>query len=250
MRLENKIALVTGGGRGLGRAIAIRLAEEGADVAIASRTLEQIEAVAKEIEELGRRSLAMATDVSDSNQVKALVEEVLRRLERIDILVNNAGMLIRAPFLEQTEEQWDRVIDVNLKGMFLCAQVVAREMIGRGTKGKIINMASIESHVVVPGHVPYTASKGAILMLTKAMALEMAPYGINVNAIGPATTETEMNRDVREDPVRCQDLLAKIPMGRFGKPVDVANAAVFLASEESRQITGTIIYVDGGWLAA
>jgi len=250
MRLENKIGLVTGGGRGLGRAIAIRFAEEGADVAITSRTLEQVEAVAKEIEESGRQSFAEVTDVSDSNEVKSLVEEVLRRFERIDILVNNAGMLIRTPFLEQTADQWDRVIRTNLKGTFLCAQMVAREMIRRGTKGKIINMASIESHVVVPGHVPYTASKGAILMLTKAMALELAPYGINVNAIGPGTTETEMNRDVREDPARRQQLLAKIPIGRFGKPVDVANAAVFLASEESRQITGTIIYVDGGWLAA
>jgi NAD(P)-dependent dehydrogenase (short-subunit alcohol dehydrogenase family) len=250
VRLENKIALVTGAGRGIGKAIAIRFAEEGADLAVTSRTREQVEAVAKKIEGLGRRSLALVTDVSDSTQVGASVEEVLREFDRIDILLNNAGVLIRGSFLDQTEQQWDQVIDVNLKGMFLCSQMVAREMIRQSTEGRIINMGSIESHVVVPGHVPYTASKGAILMLTKAMALELAPYRITVNAIGPGTTETEMNRDAREDPVRSQQLMAKVPLGRFGKPVDVANAALFLASEESRQITGTITYVDGGWLAA
>ena len=178
-----------------------------------------------------------------------MVEAAGERFGAVDILVNNAGVETLVPVLDLAESEWDRVIDTNLKGAFLCGQIAARAMVSAGTPGAIVNIASINAKIALAGQAHYTASKGGLVMLTKAMALDLAPHGIRVNAIGPGVIETRMTERSLSDPQRRAMLLSKVPLGRVGQPRDVAHAALFLASDEASYITGATLYVDGGWLA-
>lgn len=251
--LSGRVALVTGGSRGIGRGIALALAKAGADVAVNYVSSEQeAERVVLEIKNLGRRAITVRADVSQKREVDFMVGEVIRQLGRLDILVNNAGILSFEPFLEMKEETWDRMMAVNLKGQFLVAQTVARQMVAKGGGGKIINIASIASGQVgvgFPNIAHYCASKGGIVAMTETMALELGPYKINVNAIAPGAIETDMTKNMLLDEKARQGLLARIPKGRIGKPEDIGAMAVFLASDEADYCTGATFYVDGGWLA-
>lgn len=248
MRLKDKVAIVTGAGAGIGQAIALLFSEEGARVVVAEvledRGLETVSL----IREKGNRGLFIKTDVRHLNDIQRAVSETVKEFGRIDILVNNAGVLQYSPFVQVTEEDWDRIIDINLKGTFFFAQAVAKEMIRTQHGGKIINMCSIASEVAIEFQSHYVASKGGVRMLTKGMALELAPYGINVNAVAPGAIETEMTRQDLEDPTIREEAIEAIPLGRIGMPLDVARAALFLATQESDYITGEMIFVEGGYV--
>lgn len=246
--LTGRVALVTGGGRGIGRGIALALANAGADVAICSRTEEQLRRTAAEIEKMGRTSLVIRTDVARTDEINRMVSKVLDKFQRIDILVNAAGVNLRLPATEVTEEIWDSIVDINLKGTFFCCQAVGRVMIEQ-KKGKIINIGSLTSHIGIPTIAPYAATKSGILALTKTLAIEWAKYNINVNCIGPGYYKTEMTRKLFEDPKWVEKVLKNIPMNRTGTVEDLMGIAVFLVSDASDYITGQIIYVDGGFLA-
>lgn len=248
MRLQDKVAIVTGAGSGNGRGIALRLAEEGAKVVIVDVSETGAGETATMIETAGGQALVAKADVSQRQQVEAMVKATLGRFGQVDILVNNAGVESMSPFLELPEAEWDRVLAVNLKGPFLCSQAVARAMAQVGRGGKIVNIASICSAIALAGEAHYIASKGGLLMLTKAMALDLASYHINVNAIGPGVIETAMTANSLNNPARVEMFLNHIPLKRIGQPRDVANAVLFLVSTEADYITGTILYVDGGWL--
>jgi len=200
------------------------------------------------IREKGNQGLFIKTDVRDLNDIQRAVSETVKEFGRIDILVNNAGILQYLPFVQVTEEDWDRIIDINLKGTFFFAQAAAKEMIRAQHGGKIINMSSIASEVAIEFQSHYMASKGGVRTLTKGMALELAPYGINVNALAPGTIETEMTRQDLEDPTIREEAIESIPLRRIGMPLDVARAALFLATEESDYITGEMIFVEGGYV--
>ncbi len=248
MSLSGKIAVVTGASRGLGRAMSLGLAEAGADLALVSRNMSLLEAVAGEIGQLGRKSLPISADISNLNDVNNMVEKAVSEFGRIDILVNNAGTTVRMAAEDYTEEAWDQVIDVNMKGAFFCAQAVGKVMIEQRS-GKIINIASLLSVIGVPNALPYAASKGAISLITRTLAVEWAKYNINVNAIGPGYFRTDLTKSLQEDEDRSARILSRIPMGRWGEPDELKGAAVFLASEASDYMTGQTIYIDGGWLA-
>lgn len=247
--LTNKIAIVTGASRGIGAAIALGLARSGADVVVISRNLPSLNKIAKRITEIGRKSLVVKADIGISEDIDSAVEKVLMHFERIDILVNNAGI---SPVLKRAEEmtkaEWDEIIKVNLTGTFLCSQAFGKLMI-KQKRGKIINMASVGGTVGFPRQAAYCATKGAIIQLTKVLALDWARYNIQVNAIGPSYIETDLTEDMRKSKVISEDLLRKTPMGRFGKPEEIVGTVIFLASDASSYITGQTIYVDGGWLA-
>jgi 3-oxoacyl-[acyl-carrier protein] reductase len=246
MRLEGKIALVTGGGRSIGRAIALGFGREGADVAVNyERHGQAAEEVAAAIREMGRQAFAVQADVSDAAQVQAMVEQTLATFGRIDILMNNAGAVIRKPFLEIEEETWDRIIDVNLKGVFLVSQVVARHMARQGG-GCIINTSSISAKIAYDDLSHYQAAKAGVYMLTRGMAYELAKHNIRVNAIEPGLIETDLNRARLADPDLRARRVGKIPLGRPGQPDDLAGAAIYLASDESAFTTGAAIRIDGG----
>ena len=248
--LTGKKALVTGGSRGIGKGICLALAKQGADVAVNYRSNQaEAEAVVAEIKAMGRETFAVQADVSLAESVAKMFVEIKDRWGKLDILVNNAGIVKFANFEEVTEEDWDQILAVNLKGQFLCAKEALKLM---GPGGKIINIASISSGGVGIGFrqiAHYTASKGGVVALTENMALELAPKGINVNAIAPGVIETDMTKDLMADEKSKAGLLARIPKGRFGKPEDIGAAAAFLASDEADYITGAVLYVDGGWLA-
>ncbi len=246
MRLEGQVALVTGGSRSIGRAIALGLAREGASVAVTYVSqAEAAQNAAREIEGLGRRSLAFRADTSQRSQVQAVVEEVERRLGPIDILVNNAGVQKRVYFLDLAEEDWDWMLGVNLKGYFLVGQAVAARMKARG-QGKIINISSEAAGFPAQRMTAYCVSKAGVAMLTKCMALELAPYGIRVNALAPGLTRTDINRKDLEDENFLKMRVARIPLGRVMNPENLVGAAVFLASADSDSMTGTTLQVDGG----
>ncbi len=248
--LTFKKALVTGASRGIGRGIALSLAKQGADVAVNYRSNEnEAQAVVSEIKAMGREAFAIQADVSLAAEVARMFAEIKNRWGKIDILVNNAGIVKFANFEEVSEEDWDQIVAVNLKGQFLCAKEAVKLM---GPGGKIINIASIASGGVGIGFrqiAHYTASKGGVVALTENLALELGPKGINVNAIAPGVIETDMTKGLTTDEKTSAGLLARIPKGRFGKPEDIGAAAAFLASDEADYITGTVLYVDGGWLA-
>lgn len=248
--LTGKKALVTGGSRGIGQGIALALAKQGADVAINFHSkAQEAEAVVVAIKALGRDSFVVQADVSDSQSVSKMFEEIKAKWGKLDILVNNAGVVQFAAFEDLTEEQWDSVLDTNLKGQFLCSQQAVKLM-DRGSR--IINIASIASGGVGVGfsHIAhYTASKGGVVALTENMALDLAAKGINVNAIGPGVIETDMTKDMLTDEATKAGLMTRIPKGRVGKPEDIGAAAAFLASDEADYVNGTVLYVDGGWLA-
>lgn len=248
MSLQGKVAIVTGAGSGIGRNIAVRLADEGARVVVADVQYMAAESTAALIRGNGGKAIAIRTDVSSREEVIAMVSETLEHWNHVDILVNNAGVSGEHSFLSLEEAEWDRVLSINLKGTFLCGQAVARSMVEAGRGGKIVNIASVNSKVVLPGLAHYCASKGGVYMLTKAMAVELAPYRINVNAVGPGVIETELTAPALADPDRLQFLLGHIPLGRIGQTDDVAEAVTFLVSDKSNYITGTCLFVDGGWL--
>ena len=248
MRLQGKAALVTGAGSGIGEATAKRFAAEGAKVAVADVDGERARATAEAIGRAGGTAMATAADVSRSSDVQALVEQACKSFGRIDILMNNAGVFATTPFLEITEAEWDRVIDTNLKGMFLVGQAVARRMVQDGKGGTIINMSSINAVLAIPTAVPYSVSKGGVKQLTGAMAIALAPHKIRVNAIGPGTVVTGMTREMVANSDTLRAILSRTPMGRLCQPEEIANIAVFLASDEASYITGATIYADGGRL--
>ena len=246
MKLAEQVALVTGGSRGIGRAIALGLAREGAAVGVNFvRDAKSAEGTVREIQGLGRRALAVRADTGQRDQVEAMVEEVTARLGPIDILVNNAGVQKRVPFLELAEADWDWMLSVNLKGTFLVGQAVAARMKARG-RGKIINVSSLAAGAPAPRMAAYCVSKAGVAMLTMCMALELAPYWIRVNALAPGLTRTDINRKDLEDEAFLQARLARIPLGAVGTPEDLVGAAVFLASLESDMATGATLQIDGG----
>jgi len=246
-RLAKKVALVTGGSRSIGRAIALGFAREGAAVAVNYR--DDARDASEVVELAGQYGEAMAVraDTSNRGEVDRMIDGVVERFGRLDILVNNAGVLTRTPFLEITEEEWDRIVAVNLKGYFLCAQAAARVMVDQGS-GVIINISSTNEEIPSPNLTHYASAKGGVRMLTRQLALELAPYGIRANAIAPGLIETDMNRsDIAEEAFRSRRL-SRIPLKIIGTPEDIVGAAIFLASDESRLATGSTIFVDGGAL--
>lgn len=247
--LEGRTALVTGGSKGLGYAMAHALARAGADVAIASRHADELEAAAGRLRaETNRRCEAITADVTRGEDVDRMVEQVPRRLGRIDVLVNNAGINIRNPTIDQTEEEFRRILDVNLVGLFLVGRAVGRHMVERGS-GSVINLASMLALVGLGGRPGYTASKGAVIQLTRTMALEWAGRGVRVNALCPGPFLTEINTPVLENPAANQFFIDRIPLGRWGRPEELAGAVVLLASDASSFMTGSTLVIDGGWTA-
>jgi len=246
MKLDGKIALVTGASRSIGRTIALAFAREGADVAVNYvQHADAAQGAVREIQALGRRALAVKADTSRRVEVQAMVEAVWTRLGPIDILVNNAGILKRVPFLDLEERDWDAIIDVNLKGCYLVGQAVAARMKARG-RGKIINVSSDAATVPAPRLSAYCVSKAGVGMLTRCMALELAEHGIRVNALAPGMTLTDINRDVLSDETVLKMRLTRVPLGRVMSPEDLVGAAIFLASPDSDMATGMTVQVDGG----
>jgi NAD(P)-dependent dehydrogenase (short-subunit alcohol dehydrogenase family) len=249
--LKGKVAIITGARRGMGRSHALTLAKAGAKVVVSDVSLEDCQKVVDEIKKMKGEAMAIKCDVTKKEEVEEMVRKTIEKWGKIDILVNNAGIADFKPFLELTEKDWDRTIDINLKGYFLCAQAVAKEMVKRKS-GAIINIASIamgQTGVGFPALTHYCASKGAIVAMTEAMALELAPYNIRVNAISPGAIETPMIDPLKADPKSMEGLLARIPLHRVGKPEEVSNLVLFLASDQSSYMTGTDVVIDGGWLA-
>jgi NAD(P)-dependent dehydrogenase (short-subunit alcohol dehydrogenase family) len=248
-RLEGRTALITGGSKGLGRAIADALSGAGADVCLVSRHLDQAEAAASEIRSAtGRRATALAADVSDSAQVNAMVERALGELRQIDILVNNAGTNIRNAVVDYKDEDWQTVLQTNLSSAFFCCRALGPHLIERGW-GRVINLASIMALTSLPGRCAYTASKAGLIGLTKTLSLEWATHGITVNAICPGPFATEMNVPLLDNPEVRQQFTSRIPLGRWGSVEEVGAAALYLCSEPAAFVTGTTLYIDGGWTA-
>jgi NAD(P)-dependent dehydrogenase (short-subunit alcohol dehydrogenase family) len=245
LRLDGQQALVTGAGRGIGRAVALALAEAGADVALVSRSPDELASVAADVEARGRRALPLVCDVTDAAQVGA----AFAGLERLDLLVNNAGSNIPEPFVEVTEAHLDFLLQLNIKATFLVAQQAARLMLARGHGGVIINMSSQMGHVGAPNRTVYCMTKHAVEGLSKALAVELAPHGIRVNTIGPTFIETPLTQGFLAQPSFRESVLARIPLGRLGQLEDVVGAVVFLASPAAALITGASLLIDGGWTA-
>lgn len=250
--LSNKVAIITGARQGMGKAHAFTLAEAGAKVVISDLSLADCQKVAEEIEKkYSVKTLAIKCDVSQKEEVENLVKETINQFKKIDILVNNAGICQNKPFLELTEKDWEKTININLKGEFLMAQEVAKEMI-KQKSGSIINIASIamgQEGIGFLNLVHYCASKGGVVGMTEAMALELAPYNIRVNAVAPGIIETPMINFLKTDSQSLENSLSRIPLRRLGKPEEVSNLVLFLASDESSYITGSTLVIDGGYLA-
>ena len=248
MRIDGNVAIITGSGRGLGRAMALALADAGADIVVTARTKPEIEETAERVRYIGRKALAVACDVTQKSSVDQMVKRVLTEFGQVDILVNNAGVAIVKPFLEFSPDEWHITIDSNLTGMFFCCQAVGPTMMKQGA-GKIINITSINGARGKSEMVPYASSKGGVIQLTRALAVEWAPYDINVNAIGPGGFYTRPMKVVLDDAILGKIRRKKIPLKRNGKPDEIGPLVVYLASRASDFMTGEIIYIDGGELA-
>jgi glucose 1-dehydrogenase len=249
MKLQNKVAIVTGAATGIGQAIATAFAAEGAAVVIdyvgkpgsADDTLAKVQA-------LGGRAIAVAADVSDPAQVQNMIAETVKAFGQLDILVNNAGIEFKRPFVDFPLDLWQKVIAVDLTGPFLCAQAAARQMIQQGTEGRIINISSVHEDLPMPTNAPYCAAKGGLRMLMRTIAVELAPHKITVNNIGPGAIFTPIDKDVEADEKLNAALMAEIPLGRWGRPEEVAKLAVYLASDDAAYVTGSTHFIDGGML--
>jgi 2-deoxy-D-gluconate 3-dehydrogenase len=246
-RLKGRTAIVTGGSKGIGYGMALALAQVGADIAIVSRHLDEAEKAAENMRQFSGNAIGICCDVTSVQQIDEMVGNVMARFGKIDILLNNAGMNIRKPIVEVQEDDWDRVIDTNLKGIFFVAQRVAKEMI-KQRSGKVINIGSVCSSVGIRQLGAYAASKGGVAMLTKVMALEWAPYNIQVNGIAPPYVNTPMTAGWMNDPERLKWIIDSTPLGRLGEIDDLAGPVVFLAGDMSNFVTGHMLSADGGWI--
>jgi NAD(P)-dependent dehydrogenase (short-subunit alcohol dehydrogenase family) len=246
--LSGKVAVVTGAGRGMGRYMALDLARYGADLVLCSRTLSELEAVGGEVEALGRKTLVVQTDVGQIAEIERMTAMAVERFGRIDILVNNAGMNVPQWAEEVTEEAWDRITNVNVKGVFFCAQTVGKVMI-RQKKGKIINISSQSGSVGLIKRSAYCSSKGAVNQLTRVLALEWGKHNICVNALAPTFVETPMTRPMLQEKSFRDYVMGNILLGRLCKPEDLTGGLIFLASDASDMVTGHILHIDGGWTA-
>ncbi|HLC60687.1 MAG TPA: 3-oxoacyl-ACP reductase family protein [Candidatus Nanoarchaeia archaeon] len=249
-KLEGKVAIVTGSDRGIGRGIALSLAKEGCRIVVNShKNVREGNGVVSEVKNLGSDAIFVVADVSNERHVRNLVEKAIKKFGKLDILVNNAGILVMGTILTLTEKDWNRQLDVNLKGVFLCTKYAVQQMVKRGKGGRVINISSIAGLVGFPGISAYCASKGGVTELTREAALDFAQYGVTVNAINPGVIQTDMTKKMIEDAATKKNFLENTPVGRVGKPEDIGNAALFLALDESSFITGHNLVVDGGWTA-
>jgi len=251
MDLKDKVAIITGARRGMGKSHALKLAGAGAKVMVSDISEEECQAVVKEIKKNGGEAMAVKCDVTKKDEIENMVSRAVKEWGKIDILVNNAGICQFKPFIDLTEEEWSRTLDINLKGEFLCAQAAAKEMI-KQKSGAIVNIASVVMGQIgkgMAGLAHYSASKGGIAALTKTLALELAPYNIRVNAISPGAIDTPMAASTKDDPKILEQTLAVIPLHRMGKAEEVSNLVLFLVSDASSYITGSTIIIDGGWMA-
>lgn len=247
MRLSNQVALVTGSSQGIGRAIALRYAQEGADIVINYNRGAAGAAEAKaEIEATGRRALIVQADLGQVADIRRLVNTAVEHFGRLDILVNNAGLETHAPFWEVSERDYDKVLNVNLKGVFFATQAFVQHLLQHKRRGKVVNISSVHEELPFPNFTAYCASKGGLKMLARNLSVELGQFGININNIAPGAIETPINTKLLNNPAKLNALLGQIPLGRLGQPGDVASLAVFLASEESDYVTGSTFYVDGG----
>lgn len=247
MRLKDKVAVVTGASSGIGQAIAERYIAEGAKVAINYHPGGRHEDEGKRlVTALGANAMGAPADVSDRAEIERMVAQIVAKFGRLDIAVNNAGMEINKPFLEATDEEWHKVISVNLYGPYVVSQVAARQMVKQGGGGKIVNISSVHEDIPFVGYTAYCASKGGLRMMMRNLAMELAQYKINCNNIAPGAIATPINQKVLDDPQAKANAISEIPWGRFGKPEEVASVALFLASDEAEYVTGSTYYVDGG----
>ena len=247
MRLKDKVALVTGAGSGIGEAIARRFAAEGAHVVVNYRPEgRHAQSAIDLVKDLATESLAVPADVSQRDGVESMVAEAVKKFGRLDVAVNNAGIEKKTAFVDITDDEWNQILNVNLYGAFIVSQVAARQMLKQGPGGKLIFISSVHEDVPFAGFTSYCASKGAIRMMMRNMALELAPGGINVNNIAPGAIATPINDSTLNDPEAYKNAISEIPLGRFGKPEEVANVALFLASDEAGYVTGSTYLVDGG----
>ncbi len=251
VNLEGKVAFITGARRGMGKAHALELARCGAKVVVTDISLEDCQLVVREIKKKGDEALAFKVDVTNKKEIEKAVEETVKKFGRLDILVNNAGVAQFKPFLDLTEEEWNKTLNINLKGQFLCAQICAKEM-AKNKYGRIVNIASVAAGQVgvgFPNLAHYCASKGGIVAMTEVLAIELASYGITVNVVAPGMIETPMIDPVKQDPKAFEGILKRVPLGRVGKPEEVAKLVAFLVSDDSSYMTGSMVVIDGGWLA-